>query len=117
MRIAAYGFLIFAREKILPLSPRRTTLFQTPVIPDRYRPEGSPCGLTIHVRSINAIIKRCRDALVADRMLRDIAGELFDAVRLVDHHSLISAITDKRRSSPLWKYCVGTHVELAIICT
>jgi len=33
MWIAAYGFLIFERETILPSSPRRTTLFQTPVIP------------------------------------------------------------------------------------
>jgi hypothetical protein len=84
MWIAAYGFLILERKTILPSSPRRTTLFQTPVIPDRYRPKGSPLRperhiatsvATMHVRSINAIIKRCRDALVADRMLRDIGGE------------------------------------------
>jgi SRSO17 transposase len=40
--IAAYGFLISEREMIPPSGPRRTTLFQTPAIPSRYRPRGSP---------------------------------------------------------------------------
>jgi SRSO17 transposase len=40
--IAAYGFLISERETIPPSGPRRTTLFQTPVLPERYRPRGSP---------------------------------------------------------------------------
>jgi SRSO17 transposase len=42
MCIAAYGFLISERETIPPSRPRRTTLFQTPALPDRYRPRGSP---------------------------------------------------------------------------
>ena len=42
MCIAAYGFLISERETIPPSRPRSTTLFQTPVLPDRYRPRGSP---------------------------------------------------------------------------
>jgi SRSO17 transposase len=39
--IAAYGFLISERETIPPSGPRPTTLFQTPVLPDGYRPRGS----------------------------------------------------------------------------
>jgi SRSO17 transposase len=39
--IAAYGFLISERETIPPSRPRRTPLFQTPALPDRYRPRGS----------------------------------------------------------------------------
>jgi len=42
MCIAAYGFLISERETIPPSRPRSTTLFQTPALPDRYRPRGSP---------------------------------------------------------------------------
>jgi SRSO17 transposase len=42
MCIAAYGFLISEREKIPPSRPRRTTPFQTPTLPDYYRPRGSP---------------------------------------------------------------------------
>ena len=40
--IAAYGFLISEREMIPPSKPRSATLFQTPTLPDRYRPRGSP---------------------------------------------------------------------------
>jgi SRSO17 transposase len=40
--IAAYGFLISERETIPPSGPRSTALFQAPVIPDGYRPRGSP---------------------------------------------------------------------------
>ena len=39
--IAAYGFLISERETIPPSGPRSTTLFQTPALPDGYRPRGS----------------------------------------------------------------------------
>lgn len=42
MCIAAYGFLISERETIPPSRPRRTPLFQTAALPDRYRPRGSP---------------------------------------------------------------------------
>jgi SRSO17 transposase len=42
MCIAAYGFLISERETIPPSRPGPTTLFQTPALPDRYRPRGSP---------------------------------------------------------------------------
>jgi SRSO17 transposase len=40
--IAAYGFLISERETIPPSAPRSTALFQTPVLPEGYRPRGSP---------------------------------------------------------------------------
>jgi SRSO17 transposase len=40
--IAAYGFLISERETIPPSGPRRATLLQTPALPERYRPRGSP---------------------------------------------------------------------------
>jgi SRSO17 transposase len=39
--IAAYGFLISEREMIPPSGPRSTALFQTPALPDGYRPRGS----------------------------------------------------------------------------
>jgi SRSO17 transposase len=39
--IAAYGFLISERGMIPPSGVRSTTLFQTPVLPDGYRPRGS----------------------------------------------------------------------------
>ena len=39
--IAAYGFLISERETIPPSAPRRTALFQTPALPEGYRPRGS----------------------------------------------------------------------------
>jgi SRSO17 transposase len=39
--IAAYGFLIAERATIPPSGPRSTTLFQTPRLPDDYRPRGS----------------------------------------------------------------------------
>jgi SRSO17 transposase len=42
MCIAAYGFLISERETIPPSRPRRATLLQTPALPSRYRPRGSP---------------------------------------------------------------------------
>ena len=42
MCIAAYGFLISERETIPPSRPRCTTPFQTPALPDHYRPRGSP---------------------------------------------------------------------------
>jgi SRSO17 transposase len=42
MCIAAYGFLISERETIPPSGPRCTTTFQTPALPDHYRPRGSP---------------------------------------------------------------------------
>jgi len=42
MCIAAYGFLISERETIPPSRPGCTTPFQAPVLPDRYRPRGSP---------------------------------------------------------------------------
>ena len=42
MCIAAYGFLISERETIPPSGPRPAALFQTPVLPDHYRPRGSP---------------------------------------------------------------------------
>ena len=41
MCIAAYGFLISERETIPPSRPRTATLFQTPALPDDYRPRGS----------------------------------------------------------------------------
>jgi SRSO17 transposase len=41
MCIAAYGFLVSERETIPPSTPRRTTIFPTPVLPDGYRPRGS----------------------------------------------------------------------------
>src|SRR5712672_2473865 len=41
MCIAAYGFLVSERETIPPSRPRTATLFQTPVLPDGYRPRGS----------------------------------------------------------------------------
>jgi SRSO17 transposase len=42
MCIAAYGFLISERETIPPSGPRPTGLFQTPALPEGYRPRGSP---------------------------------------------------------------------------
>jgi SRSO17 transposase len=39
--IAVYGFLIAERAMIPPSEPRSTTLFQTPVLPQGYRPRGS----------------------------------------------------------------------------
>ena len=39
--IAAYGFLISERETIPPSGPRSTALFQTPALPEGYRPRGS----------------------------------------------------------------------------
>jgi SRSO17 transposase len=39
--IAAYGFLISERVTIPPSRARSTALFQTPVLPDDYRPRGS----------------------------------------------------------------------------
>lgn len=39
--IAAYGFLIAERATIPPSGPRRATLFQTPALPEGYRPRGS----------------------------------------------------------------------------
>jgi SRSO17 transposase len=39
--IAAYGFLIAERAMIPPSGPRSTALFQTPALPDSYRPRGS----------------------------------------------------------------------------
>jgi SRSO17 transposase len=42
MCIAAYGFLISERETIPPSGPRSTGLFQTPAVPEDYRPRGSP---------------------------------------------------------------------------
>jgi len=39
--IAAYGFLIAERAMIPPSGPRSTALFQTPVLPEGYRPRGS----------------------------------------------------------------------------
>jgi SRSO17 transposase len=41
MCIAAYGFLISERETIPPSRPRTAALFETPVLPDGYRPRGS----------------------------------------------------------------------------
>jgi SRSO17 transposase len=42
MCIAAYGFLVSERETIPPSGPRPATFLQTPVLPDSYRPRGSP---------------------------------------------------------------------------
>jgi SRSO17 transposase len=39
--IAAYGFLIAERATIPPSGPRCAAPFQTPVLPDNYRPRGS----------------------------------------------------------------------------
>ena len=39
--IAAYGFLIAEQATISPSAPRCTTPFQTPRLPDNYRPRGS----------------------------------------------------------------------------
>jgi SRSO17 transposase len=39
--IAAYGFLIAERAMIPPSGPRSTALFQTPALPESYRPRGS----------------------------------------------------------------------------
>jgi len=39
--IAAYGFLISERATIPPSRPRSTALFQTPALPEGYRPRGS----------------------------------------------------------------------------
>ena len=39
--IAAYGFLIAERATIPPSGPRSATPFQTPRLPDDYRPRGS----------------------------------------------------------------------------
>jgi len=39
--IAAYGFLISERATIPPSGPRSTALFQTPALPEGYRPRGS----------------------------------------------------------------------------
>ncbi len=39
--IAAYGFLISERATIPPSGSRSTALFQTPRLPDDYRPRGS----------------------------------------------------------------------------
>ena len=39
--IAAYGFLISERAMIPPSGPRSATLFQTPALPEGYRPRGS----------------------------------------------------------------------------
>jgi SRSO17 transposase len=39
--IAAYGFLVSERETIPPSGPRLTALFQTPALPEGYRPGGS----------------------------------------------------------------------------
>ena len=40
--IAAYGFLISERETIPPSGSRSAAQFQTPALPDRYRPRESP---------------------------------------------------------------------------
>jgi len=42
MCIAAYGFLVSERETIPPSRPRSTTILPTPVLPESYRPRGSP---------------------------------------------------------------------------
>src|SRR5262249_12442364 len=42
MCIAAYGFLVSERETIPPSGPRSAPLFQTPALPEGYRPRGSP---------------------------------------------------------------------------
>jgi SRSO17 transposase len=39
--IAAYGFLIAARESIPPSGPRRAWMLEKPAIPDGYRPRGA----------------------------------------------------------------------------
>jgi SRSO17 transposase len=39
--IAAYGFLISERAMMPPSAPRSTALFQTPTLPEGYRPRGS----------------------------------------------------------------------------
>ena len=39
--IAAYGFLISERAMIPPSGPRSTALFQTPALPESYRPRGA----------------------------------------------------------------------------
>ena len=39
--IAAYGFLVSEKETIPPSGPRLTALFQTPALPEGYRPRGS----------------------------------------------------------------------------
>ena len=39
--IAAYGFLVAERVMIPPSAPRSTALFQTPALPEGYRPKGS----------------------------------------------------------------------------
>ena len=39
--IAAYGFLVAERAMIPPSATRSTALFQTPALPDGYRPRGS----------------------------------------------------------------------------
>jgi SRSO17 transposase len=39
--IAAYGFLVAERATIPPSGPRSSALFQTPALPDGYRPRGS----------------------------------------------------------------------------
>lgn len=41
LSIAAYGFLIAERAMIPPSGPRRAALFQTPGLPEGYRPRGS----------------------------------------------------------------------------
>jgi SRSO17 transposase len=41
LSIAAYGFLIAERATFPPSGPRPTTLFQTPGLPEGYRPRGS----------------------------------------------------------------------------
>jgi SRSO17 transposase len=40
--IAAYGFLISERETIPPSGPRSRAIFSQPIIPNGYRPRGSP---------------------------------------------------------------------------
>src|SRR5262249_39814893 len=42
MCIAAYGFLISEQETIPPSGPRCAALLETPALPERYRPRGSP---------------------------------------------------------------------------
>ncbi len=42
MCIAAYGFLVSERETIPLSAPRRAAPFQTPALPEGYRPRGSP---------------------------------------------------------------------------
>ncbi len=73
--IAAYGFLISERETIPPSAPRSAGLFQTPALPEGYKPRGSAAAhRTAHSKldcdDASTARSRPRQKSVAMSMLR-----------------------------------------------